>query len=475
MNDIARSDIWSFGMIYYFCLTGELPQFDESQKPVMTALKVGNGNKTVIRKCLEVDPVNRIKLAKIAIEDFDKETLRVILDEKKIKNTTEEEEELYAEAHRAAEMEEEGELPPPRVVRQKQRSKYFTAPPRNIFKNYNRTLEESETKTCRIVVKSFMVIALLMVLFFGRFVNNAGIKILTSGFHKQVTLAVPKNYGTQLYNLTILSANGSQINEKYGNYSYEQFKVTLRCFENRYDVTAEDTVDNFVNGGALSTLCVAGFVWIILVCLYKVLQLCRLDLPFAMLRYQTIKDNRWSALMAWFLSEAFMVNLMFGHFYVFYWMYVVQREPCLGIENLAYPRFTSLYLLLTGQTSKYFTQVFLTVVLLCIIQFVANFLMVVFTRLTENVMRWKLYIPWLLLWLLFFVLCRVGFGGPSPLEPSYTYKFNWDIVTPYYGFIGLFPEVVLLCIWAIEMLVDLVFFLFLRRGIKVEDLDEDEP
>jgi hypothetical protein len=77
--------------------------------------------------------------------------------------------------------------------------------------------------------------ALLLTFFFGRFVNNAGIKILTSGFHKQVTLAVPKNYGTQLYNLTILSANGSQINELYGNYSYEQFKYTLRCFENTYE------------------------------------------------------------------------------------------------------------------------------------------------------------------------------------------------------------------------------------------------
>ena len=144
--------------------------------------------------------------------------------------------------------------------------------------------------------------ALLLTFFFGRFVNNAGIKILTSGFHKQVTLAVPKNYGTQLYNLTILSANGSQINELYGNYSYEQFKYTLRCFENTYEPGAEGTVDDFVNGGILSSMCVAGFVWIVLIFIYKTLQQCKLDLPFAILRYQTIKDNKWSALMAWFLS-----------------------------------------------------------------------------------------------------------------------------------------------------------------------------
>lgn len=82
-------------------------------------------------------------------------------------------------------------------------------------------------------------------------------------------------------------------------------------------------------------------------------------------------------------------------------------------------------------------------------------------------MKWKLYIPWILVWLLFFVICRVGFGGAVPLEPTYSYKISWDIVLPYYGFIGMFPEVIVLCVWAIELIIDLVFFLFLRRGMKV--------
>ena len=30
----------------------------------------------------------------------------------------------------------------------------------------------------------------------------------------------------------------------------------------------------------------------------------------------------------------------------------------------------------------------------------------------------------------------------------------------------------MLCIWALELFIDLVFFLFLRRGMKVEDLEE---
>jgi hypothetical protein len=46
----------------------------------------------------------------------------------------------------------------------------------------------------------------------------------------------------------------------------------LRCFENVYDSTAENTVDDFVNGGNLSSLCVAGFVYIIVLCIYKVFQ-----------------------------------------------------------------------------------------------------------------------------------------------------------------------------------------------------------
>jgi|JI6StandDraft_1071083.scaffolds.fasta_scaffold100137_5 serine/threonine protein kinase len=107
MGDISRSDIWSFGMIYYFCLTGELPQFDESQKAIITSLKTSNGNKTVIRKCLEMDPANRMKLAKISIEDYDKEVLQLLLDESKHKNTTEEEYEDYI-AQKAAEEDEDG-------------------------------------------------------------------------------------------------------------------------------------------------------------------------------------------------------------------------------------------------------------------------------------------------------------------------------------------------------------------------------
>jgi hypothetical protein len=104
--------------------------------------------------------------------------------------------------------------------------------------------------------------------------------------------------------------------------------------------------------------------------------------------------------------------------------------------------------------------------------FVALYVLVIFTHFTENIMKWKIYIPWFVVQIVFFLVCRIGFGGPNPIEPTYSYKFNWDIVTPYYGFIGLFPEVIILCIWAMELVIDLIFFLFLRRGVKVEDLEE---
>jgi hypothetical protein len=48
-----------------------------------------------------------------------------------------------------------------------------------------------------------------LTVYFGVFIRNAGNNIMRSGFYREITLLVPKNYGTQLYNLTILAINGS--------------------------------------------------------------------------------------------------------------------------------------------------------------------------------------------------------------------------------------------------------------------------
>lgn len=67
IGDLSKSDIWSFGVIYHYCLVGEMPKFDESQKVLLDHLKVSNANKTTIRRCLEMESGNRLRLNKIHI------------------------------------------------------------------------------------------------------------------------------------------------------------------------------------------------------------------------------------------------------------------------------------------------------------------------------------------------------------------------------------------------------------------------
>lgn len=96
-----------------------------------------------------------------------------------------------------------------------------------------------------------------------------------------------------------------------------------------------------------------GFAYIIVILIWKILQLQRNDLPFAVLQFQTLKENRGNYILFYFMTELLMCNLLFSHFYIFYLEYVVQNVPCFGLESLAYPRFTSLDLLLTGSTGNH--------------------------------------------------------------------------------------------------------------------------
>lgn len=74
-----------------------------------------------------------------------------------------------------------------------------------------------------------------------------------------------------------------------------------------------------MNNGNLTSLCVMGFVYIVLVCVLKVLQLTRLDLPFCMVKYATVRESRWSGIVSLLGHEMVFANLLFGHFYVFYY------------------------------------------------------------------------------------------------------------------------------------------------------------
>ena len=60
----------------------------------------------------------------------------------------------------------------------------------------------------------------LWVVFFGLFFINGGIGLLRTNYYRQITLEVPYNYATSLYNLTILSTNGSKFENEYKDYSF---------------------------------------------------------------------------------------------------------------------------------------------------------------------------------------------------------------------------------------------------------------
>ena len=93
-------------------------------------------------------------------------------------------------------------------------------------------------------------------------------------------------------------------------------------------------------------------------------------------------------------------------------------------------------------------------------------------KVNSRVFEWKLIIPTFVVMIVFTVICRVGFGSPLPIQPTWTYKINWDLTSQYYGFFGFFPEVFYLIIYAMERLVDLIFWVFLRLGMEPDE-EED--
>ncbi len=47
-------------------------------------------------------------------------------------------------------------------------------------------------------------------------------------------------------------------------------------------------------------------------------------------------------------------SLLFTFFYTFAFEYIIQMTPCFGVENLAYPKFTSVDAILNGDMSNCF-------------------------------------------------------------------------------------------------------------------------
>ncbi len=88
-------------------------------------------------------------------------------------------------------------------------------------------------------------------------------------------------------------------------------------------------------------------------------------------------------------------------------------------------------------------------------------------RFNSRVYEWKMIIPTVAIMVIFTIICRVGFGSASVLEPTWTYKINKDIaLETYFGFFGFFPEALFVAVFVFDRIVDFVFWYFLKRGLE---------
>jgi hypothetical protein len=97
---------------------------------------------------------------------------------------------------------------------------------------------------------------------------------------------------------------------------------------------------------------------------------------------------------------------------------------------------------------------------------VYGFISLVIRKINAQVYEWKVILPTVGIMLMYTIICRVGFGSSTVLEPTWTYKINKDLVfSSYYGFLGLFPEPLFWGVFIIDRIIDFVFWYFLKRGL----------
>lgn len=132
----------------------------------------------------------------------------------------------------------------------------------------------------------------------------------------------------------------------------------------------------------------------------------------------------------------------------------------------------AIWVLFYFNLGTFFLNVFLTVVLWAIIMFVFAFLTLFVKRINFLMYEWAGIIPTVAVMLLFTVICRVGFGQNAPIEPTWTYKINLDIIQNYWGLFGFFPEILWVGIFLLNVLLDFIFWVFLKIGLTPVD-EED--
>jgi hypothetical protein len=229
----------------------------------------------------------------------------------------------------------------------KDRKLMFRNRKKPVFKDYNKIIAQSGTSSFRTCCKSLVGIFVLTFAFFGLFLINGGYGLIRSYNFNPITLRVPFNYGTKLVDMTILTTDGANIEANYKQYSYEQFTQVLRCTTNRYSSGSPGLVSDFINGSNTG-FCLFGYLWVVFFMILYYLYETKMDLPTILWERKEKKDNKrlWHFLT--FLP--LLPGILFCFFYTFAVHYLMQISPCFGIEDLAYPKFTSIEALLAGDT-----------------------------------------------------------------------------------------------------------------------------
>lgn len=113
----------------------------------------------------------------------------------------------------------------------------------------------------------------------------------------------------------------------------------------------------------------------------------------------------------------------------------------------------------------YFAQVLLTVGLWMAAMLLYCYLSIFIKKVNSVICTWQVLAGVALVMLVFTLVCRVGFGSCSPVEPTWSWKMNTDLVLgTYWGFFGFFPEILLIVLLLLERAIDLVFWLVVRSG-----------
>lgn len=82
--DLSKTDMWSYGIIFYFLLTGHLPELNpETKTIVLDDLDLSKKNKNLLAKCLDQNVNKRLQLSEVQISNIDEQLLEDMLAEKK--------------------------------------------------------------------------------------------------------------------------------------------------------------------------------------------------------------------------------------------------------------------------------------------------------------------------------------------------------------------------------------------------------